>query len=401
MIHTRTISTMGSTRSPTWRPMIPSQANPTGISSSTGKPMRRRMALYPLLALLFLLGFTGCSASEGESGSTADARLTTFSPASGLELTVSNYAAPTRDGCDYDVFGLDDAFLYFAEKQAIPGGNDSSQTNLIAVDRSSGQQTVLLPIQQGSPHWVNEETMAGDALFWCITDGEGTRIEKFTLASKSREVIAEYPGERATILLCADDRYVSWIRWDASMAGQLWIYDCETQETRVISDSLLADSPYTRVTILNGICAFRESEGSSTYLCIYDLNQDSCIHRISIDMDRASNIMANSEFVIWNDGGYSGFGLDIYKYTFSTAVTEQINSSDDEYGVFSYALLGHYRLLLDNGAERIVCKDLLQNTLDEQVCTGSHVSGRVLNNNAFLAARIRGGSLDLIEPSTT
>lgn len=317
--------------------------------------MKKCKVIMTALLIIFL---TGCSQSRQQDIKLDKEELQTYdyqeveSSEQDIKISECEFSIPEHSQVDafcvynnivYYVVGFSDYlenntgshFVEFEEKY---------NTQIRSFNMNSKEDCLLYQYKEDNCINVTDIVCNGNYLIWEDYQSDEWKIQKLSLAEDEvPEIIIDNStyesGTLWTITPVITEDSLYW--YDQSDEPDnpvtLYRYDFETKKTDTFQSGLDLSSPYTHVSIVNGICTFFEKKDKDkSIIYIYNLAKKE-LTTLTVPMD-VSNPISNGEICIWLKGEDYYDREILYVYNLLEGSFEQINVSN----AFSYGILGEY-----------------------------------------------------------
>lgn len=205
---------------------------------------------------------------------------------------------PLEEGCEIGSITAGENSIFYEIQQGVDEGQYDTHSWIYRLDTETGGTEFVLEIENdGGTFYINELNCVGDDLFWYYEDANESKVERYSLETRVRDVLvqsdAAYP-----YVLCGDDRFLTWYEAKDGEIS-LFTYDTEQNELFCIARGITADSPFTRAYVIDGKTFYLESTSTGRRLVIYDLiDKAVCYTCVLPTSFEATRLQTNGEYVI-------------------------------------------------------------------------------------------------------
>ncbi|MDE7432009.1 MAG: hypothetical protein K2N34_08860 [Lachnospiraceae bacterium] len=215
-------------------------------------------------------------------------------------------------------------------------------TQIRSFNMKSKEDSLLYQYKEDNCINIADIACNGTYLIWEDYQIDGWRIQKLSLTEdESPEIIVDNGahefGTLWTITPVITEDSLYWYDKSDELDNPvtLYRYDFKTKKTDIFQSGL--STPYTHVSIVNGICTFFEKEDKDkTIIYIYNLAKKE-LTTLTVPMEVRDPI-SNGEICIWLKGWDYYDTEMLYVYNLLEGSFEQIDVSH----AFSYGILGEY-----------------------------------------------------------
>ncbi|MDY3014968.1 MAG: hypothetical protein SOR61_07290 [Evtepia sp.] len=223
----------------------------------------------------------------------------------------------------------DMAFCLLTED--VPMTLNLRSAKLCAWDLLSGAETVLYEYTNADGFYINELQATANEVFWVRTEGEQCAIERLDLATREVQMIEQYNWGGYDVLLQCDGSYLTWYRLSDETAF-IRGYEIATGTLFDIAEEVVADFPFIRANISDGICAYAVDQGGERKIQVYDLFEKKQLREIPLDADIALfNIVADRERCLYSILKENTVDYRIFVYDYGDGKETVINEDESMY----------------------------------------------------------------------
>ena len=327
-------------------------------------------------------GICGCGNTSQEAISCSDCETMTFR--AGQPVSYSIYETPKQDGFDYFPFAADEKSVYYSKIEPVDMGVDALSSQVVAIDRDTGVETVIVDVLNNTSHWVNEHILTNHGIFWCLSKDDSAEIQMYDFETKEIKTIKQYDDISNTVSLFGNEDYITWIEWDhipsskddGTLEGTVYAYDCKDDSVIKIDDGVYSSSAYARIYSSGDKCVYAKYDKGKMFICIYDMDSEKLTGTFECDIETPSNIMLSEGYIVFTDAPNGAEPLNIYAYSLGENKTFLI-WSDEEERPFSEHLVGDILLINPSydGDESLICYDLSDKSVYSLEETGYYLWG--------------------------